>query len=184
MSENFTTPCDPFAVRRFEHRDRQAVLALWPAAVMHLQPGLEPLSVLTHAIAGTLTGKHHLWVAEAAGRIIGATAVIRIDATQAHLNCLCVIPDWAQRQAVANHLADTAIRDAWERGYLKLVVHTPASPGQLAAILHELGFEFSRERAMGTEHVLEFYRNLYERPRYLQARDRHKDFTSRHFDGR
>jgi hypothetical protein len=67
--------------------------------------------------------------------------------------------------SVEGAIAGTAIRHAWERGYLKLVVHTHLPPNRPAAFLHDLGFEFSREHSMGTEHVLEFYLNLYERPR-------------------
>jgi hypothetical protein len=58
-----------------------------------------------------------------------------------------------------------AIADAYKRGYLKLVVHTNLPPCRLTVALHDLGFEFSRERSTGGEHVLEFYQNLYERPR-------------------
>jgi hypothetical protein len=31
--------------------------------------------------------------------------------------------------------------------------------------MHELGFEFAGARSNGGEAVVEFYRNLYERPR-------------------
>jgi phosphoserine phosphatase RsbU/P len=62
------------------------------------------------------------------------------------------------------------LRDAWERGYLKLVVHTSSPPSRLAADLHKLGFEFSREHSMDGEHVLEFYQNLYERPQTFDPR--------------
>ena len=58
-----------------------------------------------------------------------------------------------------------AIRDTWQRGYLKLVIHTHTPPSWLtAAFLHDLRFAFSQERWMGPEHVLEFYLNLYEQP--------------------
>jgi hypothetical protein len=80
------------------------------------------------------------------------------------LRCLCVDPAVADRHVVARGLAERAIRDAYKRGYLKLVVHTNLPPCRLTAALHDLGFEFSRERSTGEEHVLEFYQNLYERP--------------------
>jgi predicted component of type VI protein secretion system len=34
----------------------------------------------------------------------------------------------------------------------------------LTALLHDLGFEFSREHSKDGEHVLKFFQNLYERP--------------------
>jgi hypothetical protein len=36
----------------------------------------------------------------------------------------------------------------------------------LTALLHDLGFELSREHSKDGEHVLEFFQNLYERPRH------------------
>jgi N-acetylglutamate synthase-like GNAT family acetyltransferase len=166
MNQNITTSFELFRVRPFEEQDREAVVALWPADVMHLPPGSEPVDVLVNSVAGAIAGKHHVWVAETVGRIIGVAAVIRYNASEAHLRCLCVAHDSPERQLVARGLAEMAIRDAWERGYLKLVVHTSSPPSRLAADLHKLGFEFSRELSMDGEHVLEFYQNLYERPRH------------------
>jgi len=165
MRENVKTSPEPFSVRRFEARDREAVLALWPADIMHPQPGLESIDVLINSVAGAIAGTQQLWVADASGRIIGSAAVIHHNSSQAHLRCLCVAHDVPERQIVARSLAERAITDAWERGYLKLVVHTNSPPSRLAAELHHLGFEFSREHSRDGEHVLEFYQNLYERPR-------------------
>lgn len=166
---------EPFSIRPFEARDHEAVLALWPGAVMHSPPDSETIDVLIHSVEGAMAGKDHVWVAEAFGRIIGSAAVIRNNASLAHLRCLHVAPDCAERHVVAKGLADMAIRDAWERGYLKLVVHTNLPPGRLTPALHELGFEFSRERSTGGEHVVEFYQNLYERPRPPLSQEPTKD---------
>jgi|SRR5271156_4990973 len=165
MNENFTTSSEPFSVRRFEAQDREAVLALWPVAVKYSQAGSETIDGLINSVEGATAGKHHMWVAEAFGRIVGSVAVICNDASLAHLRYLCITPDFVEPRVVARGLAEIAIKDAWERGYLKLVVHTDSPPSQPTAFLHDLGFEFSRERWMGREHVLEFYQNLYERPR-------------------
>jgi N-acetylglutamate synthase-like GNAT family acetyltransferase len=171
MHKNFTTSSEPFSVRRFEARDREAVLTLWPADLMNSLSGSEIIDVLIDSVEGAIAGTHHVWVAEAFGRVIGSAAVIRDNASLAHLRCLSVAPDFTDRHVVARALAEMAIRDAWERGYLKLVVHTNAAPSRLTAALHDLGFEFSREHSMGGEHVLEFYQNLYERPRSSLSQD-------------
>jgi N-acetylglutamate synthase-like GNAT family acetyltransferase len=165
MHENFTTSPRPFSVRRFEARDRKAVLALWPADVMHPLAGSQSVDLLINSIEGAIAGKHHMWVAEAFGQIIGSAAVIHNDASLAHLRYLYVAPDFADRHVIARGLAERAIRDAYERGYLKLIIHSNLPPSRLTSVLHDLGFEFSRERLMDGEHVLEFYQNLYERPR-------------------
>jgi hypothetical protein len=131
---------------------------------MHSLPGSQTIDMLINSVEGAIAGKHRVWVAEAFGRIIGSAAVIHSDFLLAHLRYLYVVPDFAERQVVAKGLAQTAIRDAYERGYLKLVVHSNLPTSRLATALHDLGFEFSRERDTDGEHVLEFYQNLYERP--------------------
>jgi N-acetylglutamate synthase-like GNAT family acetyltransferase len=178
MTGIFTTSSGPFSVRRFEARDREAVLALWPADLTHSQAGLGTIDVLVDSVEGALDGKHHVWVAEAFGQIIGSTAVMRHDASQAHLRCMCVAPGFAERHTVARGLAEVAIRDAWERGYLKLVVHTNLPPSRLTVDFHDLGFEFSREHSMNGEHVLEFYQNLYERPQHSLSQEGRRDVAS------
>lgn len=182
MNEILTTSSDTFTVRQFEARDREAVLALCPGDVMHSQGDSEANDVLMDAVEGAIAGKHQMWVAEAFGRIIGSAAIIPNDVALAHLRYLCVAHDFADRHVVARGLAEMAIRDAWERGYLKLVIHTNSPPSAAAALLHELGFEFSRERGAGEEHVLEFYQNLYERPRSPSSQDGRKDVALRHHD--
>lgn len=171
MNEHFTTSPEAFSVRRFEAPDHEAVLALWPAGVMHSQPESDVLDVLINSVQGAIAGKDHVWVAEASSRIIGSAAVIHINDSLAHLRCLCVAPDVAERHIIARSLAQVAITDAYKRGYLKLVVHTDLPPCRLTAALHELGFEFSRERLTGNEHVLEFYQNLYETPGALSQKE-------------
>jgi hypothetical protein len=124
MHENFITSSDPFSVRRFEANNRDAVLALWPADVIDWPPGPENIDVLISSVGGAIAGKHHVWVAEAYGRITGSAAVIHNGASLAHLQFLCVASDFTDGHVIARGLAETAIRD-----------------------------------------VLEFYQNLYERPR-------------------
>ena len=113
VHDNFTTSSEPFSMRRFEARDREAVLALWPADVMHSLPGLETIDVLINSLDGAIAGKHHVWVAETSGRIVGSAAIIHNDASLAHLRYLCVAAEVAERQVVARGLAQMAIRDAY-----------------------------------------------------------------------
>ena len=163
MNEDFTTSTAPFLVRRFEAADIVEVAALLWAGVMQSQTGAQTVNRMADYAAEAIEAKHHVWVAESFGRIIGSAVVMSDDRSLAHLRCLCVAPDRAERHIVAEALAELAIRDTWECGYVKLEVHADLPPNRLTAALHELGFEFSRERAMGAEHVLEFYQNLYER---------------------
>lgn len=171
MNQIFKASSELFSVRRFEAKDHPAVLALWRTAEMRLRPASDASDLLMKPSEGETTDSHLIWVAEAAGRTVGSATVIHNNASVAHLRSLRVAPDVASPPAVARALAETAIREVYERGYLKLVVHADLPSGKLTPALHSLGFEFSRERLFGGELVIEFYRNLYEQPQRLLAQE-------------
>jgi hypothetical protein len=171
MNQNFNASSEPFSVRRFEAKDHPAVLALWRTAEMRLRPVSDASDVLIEPSEGDLPANHLIWVAEASGRTVGSATVIHNNPSVAYLRSLCVAPDLASPPAVARALAETAIREVYERGYLKLVVHADLRSGRLTPVLHDLGFEFSREHLFDGEHVIEFYRNLYERPQLSLVHD-------------
>jgi hypothetical protein len=169
MNENFNASIEPFAVRRFEAKDHPEVLALWQTAQMRLQPVSEIMDVLIKPGEGDVAGNHLTWVAEAFGRTVGSATVIHDNPSVANLRIVYVAPDFASPPAVAKALAETAIREVYDRGFLKLVVYTDSPSNRLNPALHDLGFEFSRERLFDGERVIEFYRNLYERPQLSLA---------------
>ena len=164
MSQDFNASIEPFAVRRFEAKDHSAIMALWRTAQTRLQPVSDRMEVLITPGEGEVPGNYFIWVAEASGRTVGSATVIQNNPSVANLRFLYVAPDVASPPAVARALAETAIREVYERGFLKLVVHTDLPSGKLNPALHDLGFEFARERRIDGERVIEFYRNLYERP--------------------
>jgi hypothetical protein len=164
MNQNFNASIEPFAVRRFEAKDHPEVLALWRTAQMRLQPVSDTIDVLIKPGEGDVAGNHFIWVAESSGRTVGSATVIHDNPSVANLRFVYVAPDFASPPAVAKALAETAIREVYDRGFLKLVVHTNSPSSRLNPALHDLGFEFSRERLIDGERVIEFYRNLYERP--------------------
>jgi len=179
MNANSSTSSETFSVRRFEARDIEAVIALLSAGVMYSHSGTTTvdLSPIIKGVAAAIAGKHPVWVAESSGRIIGVTVGICDGNSLAHLRCLCVAHDIEEPHVVVQTLTESAIKDAWECGYVKLIVHTDMPLNQLTATFHDLGFEFSRDGAMGSEHTLEFYLNLYERPPRLLAHDTKENQT-------
>jgi N-acetylglutamate synthase-like GNAT family acetyltransferase len=105
------------------------------------------------------------WVAEAEHRLIGM-AVLSIDnQSLAQLTYLHVSDEGPRHAPAARALAEIAIREAWDGGSLKLVVHADIPASHVIEYMHELGFEFARTHSLGRERVVEFYRNLYEPPR-------------------
>lgn len=164
-SQMMPNDANPFAVRRFEPKDRPGVIALYAEYAGHeFASGMADLASVS--LEGAAAG-HQMWVAEAAGRIIGSAAVVSLDVRVAHFKYLSVATDQFDRQTVARAIAEMAVADVWERGYLKLIIHTQTPANRVAPELHQMGFEFSREHDVDGEHVLEFYQNLYELPGFL-----------------
>jgi hypothetical protein len=109
-----------------------------------------------------VSGRQSAWVAEAEDRLIGM-AVLSIESRiLARLTYLHVAGDGFQHAPAAKALANIAIREAWNGGYLKLAVHTHIPASHVIEYMHELGFEFARTHSSSSERVVEFYRNLYE----------------------
>ncbi len=167
MSANQMTPdaAAPFDVRRFQTKDYSGVMALYAEYAGH-EWALGMADLASMSREGAAAG-HQIWVAETAGRIIGSAAVISIDVRVAHFRYLSVATDQFDLRRVARAIAKLAVVDAWERGYLKLIVHTKTPANRVAPDLHDMGFEFSREHDVHGEHLLEFYQNLYELPGFL-----------------
>jgi N-acetylglutamate synthase-like GNAT family acetyltransferase len=167
MSADQIMPNDakPFTVRRFQTQDHAGVMALYAQYAGHECP--PEMAELASAPREGAAADHRIWVAEAAGQIIGSAAVFSLDVRIAHFKYLSVATDQFDRHRVARAIAELAVADVWERGYLKLIVHTQTPANRVAADLREMGFEFSREHDVAGEHVLEFYQNLYEMPGLL-----------------
>lgn len=165
MNDQITTDYESFCVRPLEARDLGGAMETFPGAMMHLRVGPNPSSAM-HGFLGEITsGKQNAWVAEADDRLIGMAVVWIESQALARLMYLHVTADGANHERAAKALAEIAIRDAWERGYLKLVVHAPIPANHVTEYMHELGFEFARSLSSGGQRVIEFYRNLYEPPR-------------------
>lgn len=122
-----------------------------------------PISDLPDALDA---GRERLLVAEADGHIVGTLAIVEAKRDVGHLHWMRVDPAWQADLRVAQALAKAASEHARDVGMLKLAVHVPAhAAGRVAAYYHQLGFQFSRRREVGELNILEFYLNLYERPR-------------------
>jgi N-acetylglutamate synthase-like GNAT family acetyltransferase len=155
---------DAFSVRIFEPADRAGVLALYPPDEVQDNPTAETVATIADLIDRAQAGGHRLWVAVAEGRVIGSIALVRLGPELAHVRAMSVAPGVAERDPVARRLGETAIVDAWDQGYLKLVVHTPQSGAELKGAFHRVSFELSKESWIDGKHMLEFYQNIYERP--------------------
>jgi hypothetical protein len=157
-------PTEAFSVRLFEPADRAGVLALYPIDDVQAEPAAETVETIAELIDRAQVGGHRLWVAAAEGRVIGSVALVRCSPELAHVRAMNVASGVAERDPVARRLGETAIADAWDQGFLKLVVHTPRSGAELKDAFHRVSFELSKERWIDGKHMLEFYQNIYQRP--------------------
>lgn len=163
MKDQSTTDYEALRVRPLEARDLKDAGETFPSAMAHVHAG--PADSMHSFFEEVTSGRHNAWVAEANGRIIGMAVVSIESQTLARLTYLHVTSDGPHHAPAARALAEFAIREAWDGGYLKLVVHTGIPAIHVIEYMHELGFEFARTHLSGSQRVVEFYRNLYEPPR-------------------
>ena len=163
MKDQSTTQSEALCVRPLEARDLMEAGETFPGAMAHVHAG--PADSMHSFFQELASGRRSAWVAEAGGRIIGMAVVFIESQALAHLMYLHVAGDGANHERAARVLAEIVIRDAWEGGYLKLVVHARIPANPLIEYMHDLGFEFARTRSSGSERAIEFYRNPYESPR-------------------
>jgi hypothetical protein len=152
-------------VRSLEARDLTDVLDVFPGATMHVYAGSKRDGVIHRAFDQLSSASGNAWVAEAEDRLIGLAVLAIESQTLAHLTYLHVAGGSPQHASAARALAEIAIREAWNGGYLKLALHTDIPTSSIIEYMHELGFEFARTQSSGGQRVIEFYRNLYEPPR-------------------
>ncbi len=152
-----------FSVRVAKAADRPNILSLYPHG-LNQAAGTGTLHLISQLINAPDPNPNRFWVAEMDDRLIGCVILSKADSDVAHLFGLCVESTSDAREAVLKRLGETAVADAWEAGYLKLVIHTDHSPEKLSGTLRQLSFEFSREAWLDGTHVLEFYQDIYHRP--------------------
>lgn len=161
---------DEILVRTYRPADRSVVRGLHRNVQGFGHAGIDCETVLNAMTDVAKPSRHHVWVAEAEGQVIAATAVARHRDQTAHLLWLRVAAGLEYERYVFERLVRTATAHVREHGCLKLVVHTLLAASQVADFLHHLGFTFSRERGVGGAHVLEFYLDLYMRPHLRESR--------------
>jgi N-acetylglutamate synthase-like GNAT family acetyltransferase len=152
-----------FSVRVATAADRPNILKLYPHG-LNQAAGNGTLRLISQLINAPDSNSNRFWIAELDDRLIGCVILSTADPNVAHLFGLCVESASGARDAILKRLGETAVADAWETGYLKLVIHTDHSPEKLSGTLRQLSFEFSREAWLDGTHVLEFYQDIYHRP--------------------
>lgn len=160
---------EALTVRPLEARTRARAMEMFPGAMMHLSAGFGPFSAMYSFFDEVNSGRQNAWIAEVEEQLIGMVVLSIESQIVARLTYLHVAGDSPEHQRAANALAEVAIRDAWEGGYLKLVVHARLPTDHVVAYMHKLGFEYARTQSSSSSRVVEFYRNLYEPPQIASS---------------
>jgi len=158
---------DGFLVRSFRASDRQKVLSLHASATPVASVPCDCTANIDRIQEIYLRHpRNHFWVADAHGEILGTVGIGVQDEEVAHLHCLRAV-DNPISNLVRKGLVQVAANHAHLHGCLKLILHAQVDVGRAAEFLHRLGFQFSRQREVDAQSVLEFYLNLYEQPELL-----------------
>jgi len=102
------------------------------------------------------------------GVIVGMIAVVHDGDEAGEVRRLAVDPRWRHTPLI-DRLLRVAVDHCRRQGFLKIVVDSYADPHEVIRLLDGRGLWCSRQRAMRTRDVVEFYIDLYQR--WQQERD-------------
>ena len=107
--------------------------------------------------------RHHFWVAELKGEIVGMIGVGSDSPNTAEIRRLRVLPD-AQNQGIECVLLETAVNHCRSNNFLKVRLDTRFEPTAAKDLFDVLGFQHTRTRKdKSGKDMLEFYLDLYRR---------------------
>ena len=104
--------------------------------------------------------RHHLWVADLDGRVVGMIGVGSDEDHTAEVRRLRVEPEY-QHTAIASRLLETALVHCKDAGFLKVRLDTRFEKGAALQHFDRCGFQHTRTRDAPGKELLEFYLDLY-----------------------
>lgn len=156
---------DELHVRTFADHDHPEVLRLYTEGLLDgvIAPNDTGADLDHIAEAYFDEPRHHLWVADMAGRILGMIGVGSDEEHTAEVRRLRVDPRH-QRGPVAAQLLETALNHCKANGYLKIRLDTRYEKSAAVDHFERIGFQHTRTRTAPGKEVLEFYLDLYRQP--------------------
>ena len=153
-----TTP----QVRSFEAADHKAVMHLYTHGLLE---GLLAANDTGADIDNIVDAyfdepRHHFWVAEHDGKVVGMIAVGSDEDHTAEIRRLRVDPGCNCRE-IAETLLDTALAHCKSSGYLKIRLDTRYEKTAATDHFDRNGYTLTRTRITSGKELLEFYLDLY-----------------------
>ncbi|MEM7681396.1 MAG: GNAT family N-acetyltransferase [Planctomycetota bacterium] len=149
-------------VRSFQQDDHGAVVRLYDVGLLagQLAPNDTGADIDNIFEAYFDDARHHFWVAQASGRVVGMIGVASDDRDTAEVRRLRVEPGRTADE-VALPLLEMALEHCRHHAYLKVRLDTRFDSEQAVGLFERLGFQHTRTRNTPGKATLEFYFDLY-----------------------
>lgn len=154
-------------IRTFEPRDQSAVQRLFETGSLAGQ--MKPSDSDTGSDIDLIheayldDERHHFWVAERDGQVVGMIGVMSDDEHTAEIRRLRVDRPH-QGTGIAEALVETALEHCRDHSYLKVRLDTTFEKDHAVDLFDRVGFQHTRSRNVHGKETLEFYVDLYRDP--------------------
>lgn len=159
-------PLQGLVVRTFQPPDQPAVSELYHAGLLagQLAPNDTGADIEMIQEAYLTDHRHHFWVAELEGRVVGMIGVVSDEEHTAEVRRLRV-GQTHQTTEIAAVLLKTAIDHCKHHGFLKVRLDTRFERDDALSLFDRVGFQHTRSRELHGKELLEFYLDIYsQRP--------------------
>ncbi len=149
-------------VRTFEDRDHQAVFHLYDHGRLagQVAPNDSGADIDNLREAYFDSDRHHFWIAEVDGKVLGMIGVASDEAHTAEVRRLRVEPGHHD-SPIAARLLEVALAHCKHHGYLKIRLDTRFEKDAAVGLFDHVGFQHTRTKSMHGKDLLEFYLDLY-----------------------
>lgn len=149
-------------VRAFAPSDQAGVLKLYDEGLLagQLAPNDTGADIDNIPEAYFDEPRHHFWVVECDGQLVGMIGVGSDEEHTAEVRRLRVLPRY-QPTCIAAKLLETALNHCKQHNYLKVRLDTRFEKSEAVDQFERLGFQHTRTRDAPGKEMLEFYLDIY-----------------------
>ncbi len=153
------------SIRTFEPRDQRAVMTLYDHGLLAGQIAANDTGADIDMIQEAYLDdpRHHFWVAEMQGKVVGMIGVISDEEHTAEVRRLRVAEAYHHSEIPAI-LLKTAIDHCRHHEYLKVRLDTRFERDDALHLFDRVGFQHTRTRTIHGHDLLEFYLDIYRQP--------------------
>lgn len=171
-SQNPTKIIEGLQVRTYQPQDQASVSHLYTAGLLagQIAPNDTGADIENIREAYFDDPRHHFWVAEVEGQVLGMIGVASDESHTAEIRRLRVLPEY-QDSNIAATLLEAAVAHCKHHGYLKVVLDTRFERIAAVDLFDKIGFQHTRTKSLHGKDLLEFYLDLYRAPK--QEKDAH-----------